>query len=379
MHKSFHHDHYFLAQYHPDLIVLRSPDGLAQVAIVPAYQGRVMTSTATGPDGQSFGWINYDHIASGKIVPHMNVYGGEERFWMGPEGGQFALFFPPGVPFAFEHWQVPPVIDTEPFDTLEVHADRAVFEKKFRLTNYSGTTFDCRVERQIRLLDAADIAQCLGIEHLNGVQAVGFQSDNTLTNTGERVWQKETGLLSIWMSNMLNASDRTTVVIPYQPGDEATLGPVVTDDYFGKIPENRLQRRDGYLLFKADAQMRGKIGLSPYRAMPYTAAWDPENEVLSVAQYSMPNGNMDYVNALWEMQEQPYAGDLLNAYNDGINDTGEQMGRFFEIESSSPAAALEPGGSILHFHRMIHLQGNKDRLEVIARAVTGLSLGEMEL
>ena len=34
-----------------------------------------------------------DIIASGKTQPHINVYGGEDRFWLGPEGGQFSIFF----------------------------------------------------------------------------------------------------------------------------------------------------------------------------------------------------------------------------------------------------------------------------------------------
>ena len=29
----------------------------------------------------------------------MNVFGGEDRFWLGPEGGQFALYFKAGDPF----------------------------------------------------------------------------------------------------------------------------------------------------------------------------------------------------------------------------------------------------------------------------------------
>ena len=37
----------------------------------------------------------------------MNVFGGEDRFWLGPEGGQFALYFKPGDPFDLDHWQVP--------------------------------------------------------------------------------------------------------------------------------------------------------------------------------------------------------------------------------------------------------------------------------
>jgi len=86
---------------HKYVIVLSSKSGDAKVALVPGWQGRVMTSTAGGDAGQGFGWINREHIASGKILQHMNTFGGEDRFWMGPEGGQFSVFFAKGKKFEF--------------------------------------------------------------------------------------------------------------------------------------------------------------------------------------------------------------------------------------------------------------------------------------
>ena len=41
----------------------------------------------------------------------MNVFGGEDRFWLGPEGGQYALYFKPDDPFDLDHWQVPDAFD----------------------------------------------------------------------------------------------------------------------------------------------------------------------------------------------------------------------------------------------------------------------------
>ena len=89
------------------VVELSDDEGRARVAVVPAYQGRVMTSTAGGPDGFSLGWINEELIASWETLEHINPYGGEDRFWFGPEGGQFAVFFEKGAPFDLEHWQTP--------------------------------------------------------------------------------------------------------------------------------------------------------------------------------------------------------------------------------------------------------------------------------
>ncbi|MCZ7682849.1 MAG: hypothetical protein M5U28_30240 [Sandaracinaceae bacterium] len=93
---TFGDDVAFLRAHLPGLVVLERGD--ARVAIVPEYQGRVMTSSARGEAGRSYGWMNRELIASGRLVPHMNAFGGEDRFWLGPEGGPFALYFPQARP-----------------------------------------------------------------------------------------------------------------------------------------------------------------------------------------------------------------------------------------------------------------------------------------
>ncbi len=90
---TFGYDLHFLNQY-KKTIVLAAPDNAdAKAILVANYQGRVMTSTADGDAGNSYGWINYGLIESGKHQPHMNAFGGEERFWLSPEGGQFSIYF----------------------------------------------------------------------------------------------------------------------------------------------------------------------------------------------------------------------------------------------------------------------------------------------
>src|SRR6185436_6652544 len=84
---------------HVEVIVLSDDTGPGRVAVVPAYQGRVMTSTPGGPAGLTCGWLNYDLIASGKSQPHINAFGGADRLWLGPAGGQFSIFFRKGDTF----------------------------------------------------------------------------------------------------------------------------------------------------------------------------------------------------------------------------------------------------------------------------------------
>lgn len=374
---TFGHDLAFLRQYHKDLILLGDDSSLAQLIVLPAYQGRVMTSTAEGHAGTSFGWINHELIRSGKFTPHFSAFGGEERFWIGPEGGQFSIYFRPGSAFSFDAWQVPGVIDTLPFDL--VHADRreAVFTKKMQLLNHSGTRFDLQVDRRIRIMDEDSIRSIVGDLGAD-IKWVGFSSENSITNTGAREWNRETGMLSIWILSMLQAGDDNTIAIPYRQGDSVTLGKIVTDDYFGKVPLDRLRVSNGLIRMKADGNHRSKIGLSPKRALPVAGSYDARRGLLTIAQFSMPETEKAYVNSLWEMQDDPFNGDAVNAYNDGPVD-GAQMGKFYEIESSSPAAALAPGKSLWHMHRTVHFSGPKGSLDKIARKLLGAGLDDIRL
>ena len=338
-----------------------------------------MTSSADGMSGLSFGWINRELIASGKVAEHINVFGGEDRFWLGPEGGQFSVFFKNGVPFDLEHWFTPAPVDTEPFDLVSKSKNRAVLKKNMQLENYSRTVFELRVDREIRILGQDEAVEVLGITPAKKVKMVTFETINKVTNTGEKAWEKTTGLLSIWILGMFNPSPATTIVVPFKTGPEGKLGPTVNDAYFGKVPADRLVVRDGVLFFSGDGQYRSKIGLSPLRAMPILGSYDAVNQVLTIVQYSKPRGAMDYVNSMWELQDEPYKGDVVNSYNDGPAEPGAKpLGPFYELETSSPAAALKPGGAISHVHRTFHLQGPEADLDKIAKATLGVTIDQIK-
>jgi len=364
---------------HTDVIVLSDESGDGRAAVIPQMQGRVMTSTAGGVDGFSFGWINRELVSSGEFVEHMNVFGGEDRFWLGPEGGQFSIFFKNGVPFDLEHWFTPAPVDTEPFELVSKSKSRAVLKKDIQLENYSRTVFNLRVDREVRIIERNDAVSLLGVTPAPKVKIVAFESINKVTNTGEKAWEKDTGLLSIWILGMFNPSSGTTVVVPFRAGPEDKLGAAVNDAYFGKVPADRLVVRDGVLFFSGDGQYRSKIGLSPLRAKPTLGSYDAVNKVLTIVQYNKPRGVMDYVNSMWELQDEPYKGDVVNSYNDGPPEPGaEPLGPFYELESSSPAAALEPDETISHIHRTFHLQGSEADLNMIAKATLGVTINEIK-
>jgi hypothetical protein len=373
-------------QRHTETVVLSDPHGAARVAICPALQGRVATSTTDGVAGPSFGWINRKLISSGKLVPHMNVYGGEDRFWLGPEGGQFSLFFAPGAPQDLAHWQTPAPIDAEPFTLVDRGQDRALLRKTMRLTNAAGTVFDLGVEREIRLFpDAqswseAGVAPSSRVAESGRVKVVGFESRNRVSNRGTAPWRRDTGLVSIWIAGTFAPSPSTIIVVPFRPGTEAELGPIVNDGYFGRVPSDRLVIERGAIYFRGDGQQRGKLGVSPRRALPIAGSYDADAHLLTLATYTLPEeaAGRDYVNSLWEQQREPYRGDAINGYNDGpVTPGAAPFGPFYELETSSPALALAPGASAEHLHRTLHFSGRPADLDPIARASLGVGLADI--
>jgi len=364
---------------HTKVVVLSDSTGNSRLAVLPDMQGRVMTSTAGGPEGLSFGWINRELVASGKFVEHINVFGGEDRFWLGPEGGQFSIFFKKGVPFDLEHWFTPAPIDTEPFELVSSDKSSAVFKKDMQLENYSETKLNLRVDREVKVLEAAEAVEKLGVTPAESVKIAAFESNNKITNTGQNAWEKETGLLSIWILGMFNPSPATTIVVPFVPGPVETFGPIVNDAYFGKVPAERLVVKDDVMFFSGDGQYRSKIGLSPQRARSVCGSYDGVNKVLTIVQYNKPEGALDYVNSMWELQDEPYKGDVVNSYNDGPAEPGAKpLGPFYELETSSPAAALGPGESLSHTHRTIHLRGEEADLDPIAEAALGVTIAQIK-
>ena len=82
---------------------------------------------------------------------------------------------------------------------------------------------------------------------------------------------------------------------------------------------------------------------------------------------------------MWEIQEQPYVGDVINSYNDGAPTPGAApLGPFYELETSSPAAALKPGETMQHIQRTFHIHGTEAELDVISKKLLGVGLEKIK-
>lgn len=369
----FGYDLQFLKKQDETLVVLKEGD--AQVIVSPRYQAKVFTSTAQGERGLSFGWINYKAFGDKKDA-HMNAYGGENRLWLGPEGGRFSLFFRPESKMVFENWKTPSPIDTERWNVRSKDSNKVTLFKEMDLVNYSGTKLRLVIVRTIRILTTQEIFRKTGVAENDSVKTVGYETFNNLTNNGEKEWTAKTGMPCIWILDMFNPSPATVVVVPYQhsPGEE--FAKIATTDYFGDIPSDRLVHYDSLLLFKTDGKNRGKLGITANKAKHFAGSYDANHKILTIIHFDV-SGQSRYLNQEWNITKPPFSGDAVNAYNDGPLTDGTQMGPFYEIESVSPAAFLKPQESLIHVHSVFHFTGNEKELDKIAIRMLGISLGEI--
>lgn len=374
---SYGYDARFLKENGISYSELVSEDGNSKVLVVPAWQGRVMTSSAAGDEGDSFGWMNYEYIAKGEIDPRFSPFGGEERFWLGPEGGPFSLYFKGGDDQVFANWQVPKVLDTEAFVVDSSSSRQICLSKDARLINASGTEFDIRISRTVSLMDKADVEKAFGIRLPEEMQMVGYESRNCITNVGAKAWTKDGGLIDVWMLGCFNPTPTTTVFIPYNEYPDCACR-IVNDEYFGKMPEGRLVAEDGIVYFKIDGALRSKIGLNALRSKGLCGSYDSSRGLLTILWCGAPPEGATYVNGQWGHQDDPFNGDVINSYNDGPLEDGSIMGPFYEIETSSPGAELQAGETLSHVQKVMHIQGDEKSLAPIVKAVFGADLQKIK-
>ncbi|MCE7058554.1 DUF6786 family protein [Dyadobacter sp. CY343] len=370
---TFGYDQEFLKKY-KEIVVLTAPDNPdSKAIIIPAYQGRVMTSTASGSNGNSYGWINYKLIESGVYQPHINAFGGEERFWLSPEGGQFSVYFKKGAKFDFQNWQTPPLIDTVAYPVTGSDSSSVTFQVNAFIENYSGQVFVVEINRKVTMLSQRDIVENLDLKTLGQCKSVAYESVNSIVNKDSE-WKPETGMLGIWLLGMFKPSDQTVIITPFLSKDPEK--PAITDNYFGAIPADRFVVKDSVAFLKADGKFRSKIGIAPRSARNIAGSYDAANGILTIIQFNLDREGK-YLKSTWEIHKDPFDGDALNAYNDGKLEDGTQMGPFYELESNSPARALKEGEKVTHRQRTYHFEGDKIALNAISEKVLGVSIDQI--
>jgi hypothetical protein len=177
------------------------------------------------------------------------------------------------------------------------------------------------------------------------------------------------------MLDMFNPAPHAVTFVPYNDGSEAELGKVVTSDYFGEIPADRLKVTDRMIFLKTDGKYRSKLGLNAKRTKAIAGNYDPDSKRLTIIAFDVDK-NAVYLNQAWNPALNPLSGDAMNAYNDGPLADGSIMGPFLELESVSPAAFLKPMETLSHKHTVYHFVGEDADLNSITEKLFGISVNE---
>lgn len=394
----------YRATYEDDLRFLRRRtevielvQGDRRVAILPKWQGRVMTSTNKGQTGPSFGWINRPYIRSGERDEAFHNLGGEDRLWLAPETGPFALF---QLPSEQKEWKTPPALNFGRFHKMPEHRFEGKplvrLVKRLHVRNAVGTKFVLDVERVIRLLGLDDFASQFGTEaaaRAKEADWVGFETRNTMRNMGRKMDASD-GLVSIWILGQFPAGDKVVIMAPYKQGKKDELGEVAeVERYFGEVPENRLVVTENAVLLRGDGQFRSKVGISPSRVFPFAGSMDFQNKELTLIHFTLPEKPTEkkYVNNEWKLpQRNLFQGDVFNTYNHGPEENRVPMThQFYELESLSPAAELDQyntrkpaleneDAKITHIQATWHFTGDMEQLSALAKQTLGVDLHQVK-
>ena len=309
-----------------------------------------MTSTCGGMEGLSFGFVNDEYITAGSPNRHFNNYGGEERLWLSPEGGQFSLWFEPGEPQNLDNWFTPPAFNEGAWKVVSDCHDAVRMATTMKLQNTSGTHFHLDVSARRppagQLRSEADARRVGGEEdRRSGREERGLRDRQPLDQSRRRHDPRERPRFRLdpGHDEFRTADGGDRALQAGQRGRVGSGGQVrllrrrAAPSGCGRSPEA--------VLLRADGNYRSKIGISQRRARNVLGSIDFQNNVLTLVHFSMPADPTQelYMNNQWGgPSAEPYKGDVANSYNDGPPAPGKKgLGPFYEIESLSPAKALE--------------------------------------
>jgi len=291
--------------------------------LVSSYQSQIITSSANGDDGYSYGWLDPKVIQKNKAEKTTFFYGGEDRFWLNPLGSKYSLFYGQNK-IIQKNWKVPDLFLKEIFTKIDETSNSVTFKKE----------------------------------------------NTTIVNNKGGDWSEEKGLITPWTIGMFKGTSTSIGIFPYHN----KLSSLKLSTYFFSPTENRHTISNEAVYFKTDGAKRSKIGLKAGHCRPIIGNYDYQHNRLTIIQYTfVPNRN--FLSSDEESLAIPYEGDVVNSYNNAKSD-GKST--FFELETTAPGTILKKNEAINHTHRTFHFEGDQKALNVISKSVLGCDLSKLE-
>lgn len=355
------------------VIQLFENNGASRLLVCPELQGKIICSSCNGETGQKNGWIAKEFYENRNF--DLNNIGGEDRLWIGPLGSQFSFYYQQISPLNEANWKVPGDLSLGGFIVKSQTNSKISMHRSIQLKNFIGTEFTLDIERDLSILEKRKIEKNLSINLSPSVDYVGFESKNTLTNSGKIKHVKETGLVSLWSAGMFQGTDDTYVLIPLDKN-------IHKDSLYasmGKLSEDRFRIIDGILLFKVDGRYRSKIGIPSKIAPTRYGCYSKSMARLTIVEFQWDSEG-SYSKTGPEFQKEPFVGEAIPIYNNGPMDlTISEDSSFYELESLSSMKELSPEESIEHVHTVYHFSAEFQELQILSQMLLGFDLTKIEL
>ena len=304
-----------------------------RVAICPEWNGKIMTSTCDGLDGDSFGCINVHAIDTESF----DDFGGEDQ------------------------WSISPLIHS--FAVENIQANQAVLKRPLQVADANGVPVELALSRTISLLSRKKIGLLFGDAVADSleqedVSAVGFRTENTVQS------QEQTCVASR-LRGMFNASPNTVIILAVPPEDFETGQTSVLIDYLGSSPHCRIRYLSQTMLIRADGRKPCQITVPFPDSPPMIGAFELRFGTLTLWTFDLPNDSEDH--------------DVLRIYNYGHPHIGEELdwAAYYETNCFSAPQELQPDNSLTYHQCTLHLNAENHVLGDLVQQIFGVSLEDV--
>ena len=300
-----------------------------RVAVCPEWNGRVLTSTNGGLEGDGFGCVNVWAIDSGNF----ENFGGEDQ------------------------WTLSPLVYSYSIESLKER--QAVLRRTLQMSDSNGAPVKFHLTRSITLLSRHQTGEMFGdavAETLeqSDVSVVGFCTENIIRT-------QERACVASRQRGMFHASPHTVVIVPV-PSASFTSEPFSVDvDYLGGAPHGRIRYLSGTLLIRADGQKRCQVTMPFAPSPPIFGALERRTGMLTLWTFDLPRG-YDENDAIRIYNPDRPCGDVAD------------WATYYEVNCFSAARVLEPENSLTYWQCTLHINANNAVLDNLIQQIFDISL-----
>ena len=303
-----------------------------RVAVCPEWNGRILTSTCEGLEGDSFGFANVRVMDTDQFED----FGGEDQ------------------------WTISPLIHS--FTVESIKENKAVLQRTLSMTDANGTPVEFHLSRTISLLNRQKIGTLFGdsitesLEQENA-SVVCFRTENT-------VWTKEKAWVASRQRGMFNASPHQCIIVLTPPEDDSESEPFPVDiDYMGGSPHNRIRHLPQALLIRADGHGRCRVTIPFSQSPPIFGAVELRFGTLTLWTFDLPDTSDE---------------DVVRIYNSGrSHGSALDWATYYEMNCFAAAQQLQPEQPLTYCQGTLHLNADNQTFGNIVQKIFDVSLEDI--